>query len=79
MRAIHEGSISILQDHLRGLLLNANRAMGAANAALESRSFKPADWSEATNEAQRLTDEARGRITVARGQLLRFLSNEDSS
>jgi hypothetical protein len=53
--------------------------MGAANAALESRSFKPADWSEATNEAQRLTDEARGRITVARGQLLRFLSNEDSS
>jgi hypothetical protein len=62
-----------------GLLLDAYRAMGAANAALESRSFKPADWSEATNEAQRLTDEARGRITVARGQLLRFLSNKDSS
>jgi len=82
LRAIHEGSISLLQDNIRKLLLEAYRRMGAANAALESRSFHPMSgeaWAQATNEAQRCMIEAREKITAARAELLRFLSNGSNS
>ncbi len=35
-RAVHEGSISILQDEIRELILSAYHAMGAANGRIEA-------------------------------------------
>jgi len=53
--------------------------MGAANAALESKSFHTMSgdaWNLATNEAQRRMIEARNKIMAARTELLKFLSND---
>lgn len=78
-RAIHEGSISLLRDNARELLLDAYRTIGAANAALDSRGFHPMNgdaWAQATNEASRCMIEARKKITSAKSELLEFLSND---
>jgi hypothetical protein len=77
LRAIHEGSISLLLDSIKIPLLEAYRAMGAANSALERRNGDIRN--EAINEAQRLIIEARPKITKARDELLSFLSNEAES
>jgi hypothetical protein len=37
IRAIHEGSVSLLLDNIRERLLDAYNAMGAANAMLDGR------------------------------------------
>jgi hypothetical protein len=77
--AVHEGSISLLRDNIRELLLEAYTTMGAANAALESKSFHTMSgdaWNLATNEAQRRMIEARNKIMAARTELLKFLSND---
>ena len=79
LRAIHEGSISLLRDNIRDRLLDAYREMGAANAALESKGYQSMSgeaWAQATSEAQRRMIEARGKITDARNELLKFLSSD---
>jgi len=75
LRAINEGSISVLRDNIRELLLAAYQAIGAANAALESKVLHPMDGS-AINNASRFIIEARAPIKRAREELLAFLSNE---
>jgi hypothetical protein len=78
-RAVHEGSISILRDELRELLLAAYQAMGAANAAIESVWVQPSgsnEWATATREASIRIDTARPLTTDAREELLKFLSSE---
>jgi hypothetical protein len=74
LRAIHEGSISLLSDAIKIPLLEAYRAMGAANSAIERRIGDIRN--EAINEAQRLIIEARQKIPAARHALLRSLSDE---
>jgi HNH endonuclease len=79
LRAIHEGSVSLLRDNIRELLLEAYRAMGSANAALDAKSFNPIfsdHWTNAKDEAQRVIMEARPKIAAARSELLKFLSND---
>jgi hypothetical protein len=41
LRAIHEGSVSLLRDNIRELILEAYRAMGSANAALDAKNVNP--------------------------------------
>jgi hypothetical protein len=82
MRAIHEGSISLLQDNLRGLILSAYRRIGAANVSLESKSLQPMSsepWAQAANEVAKRVIEAGKAIKAARSELLKFLSTERSS
>jgi len=79
MRAIHEGSISLLLDELRELILSAYRKIGSANVALESKSMQPMSsdpWAQASNEAAKRMFEAGKAIEAARSELLRFLSTE---
>ncbi len=81
-RAIHDGSISLLRDNIRELLLKAYRTMGAANAALDSRSFQAMSaeyFTPATIEAQRRMIEARPEIAAARNELLKFLSSDTTA
>jgi hypothetical protein len=81
-RAIHEGSVSLLLDNIREQLLEAYRAMGSANAALDGMNMHPhygSAWNEASNQAQRLIGEAGPKITATRSVLLKFLSNENGS
>jgi hypothetical protein len=64
-----DGSVSLLRDNIRALLLEAYRSTGQANAALDAKNFKPIfsdHWTHAKDEAQRLSDEARPKITAAR-------------
>ncbi len=82
LRAIHEGSVSLLRDNIRELILEAYRATGSANAALDAKNVNPIfsdTWTNAKDEAQRLITGARSKITAARNELLRFLSNEVGS
>ena len=75
--AIHEGSISLLRDEFRGLLLEAYRAMGSVNAANQARGFHEIGsngWAEATREIQRRVNDAVPKIATARSELLKFLS-----
>lgn len=79
LRAIHEGAISLLRDNLREGLLKAYRAIGAANVAIEAKSHHELEsegWSRGTNEVQRRVKDASVAITVARDEMLKFLSNE---
>jgi hypothetical protein len=82
LRAIHEGSISLLRDEIRELLLKAYRAMGAANVAIEAKSHHEIDsqgWTTGDHQLARLVVDARPNITLARNELLKFLSNETGS
>jgi HNH endonuclease len=82
LRAINEGSVSLLRDNIRVLLLDAYSAIGVANAALDSRnsqSFQSESWAESTSEAQRLVKAAHPKIIATRNELLRFLSSESGS
>jgi hypothetical protein len=78
-RAIHEGVVSLLRDDIKELLVNAYSAMGAANAALDSRNAQDYDsayWERATSQADRLITAARPKVVEIRDKLLKFLSNE---
>jgi HNH endonuclease len=82
LRAISEGSISLLKDKIRELLLEAYSAMGAANAANLAKSYHGMhsdQWANATKEVQRRINDARTKITAARVELLKFLSKEAGS
>ncbi|MGB6728661.1 MAG: hypothetical protein WBE74_22405 [Terracidiphilus sp.] len=82
LRAIHEGSISILRDEIRGLLLEAYRAMGAANVAIEAKGHHPIHsegWATGCSAVARLVVDARPKIAKARDELLRFLSSDNIS
>jgi hypothetical protein len=79
LRAVHEGSISILRDEIRDLILKAYHSMGAANGLIEAVSAQARNshgWGMATNEAQRRITAAGPRITAAKEELLKFLSSE---
>jgi hypothetical protein len=81
LRAVHEGSISILRDEIRGLLLEAYRAMGAANVAIEAKGYHAINsegWATGCNAVARLVVDARPKIAKARNELLKFLSSDTS-
>jgi hypothetical protein len=72
LRAINEGSVSLLRDNIRVLLLDAYSAIGVANAALDSRNsqtFQSESWAESTFEAQRLVKAAHPKIIASRNEL----------
>lgn len=76
LRAVHEGSVSLLRDNIRELLLDAYSAMGAANAMLDGRNsqvFESENWMRATYEAQRLIAAAHPKVLATRDELLKFL------
>ncbi|MGA3263948.1 MAG: HNH endonuclease signature motif containing protein [Terracidiphilus sp.] len=77
LRAIHEGSISLLRDSIKAPLCEAYRAMGSANAAIDGKYFQGSP--ESSNAAQRLICEASPKIKAAKDELLKFLSNETGS
>jgi len=74
LRAIHEGSISLLKDSIRRPLLEAYREMGSANSAVDGKFTlgTPA----ASNAAQQRIANASKAIKAAREELLRFLSSD---
>lgn len=74
LRAIHEGSISLLRDSIRKPLQEAYREMGAANSALEGKFTL--GTGEASNAAQKRIANASRGITAARVELLKFLSSD---
>lgn len=74
LRAIHEGSISLLRDSIRKPLLEAYREMGAANSALHGKFTLGTP--EASNAAQHRIGYAAGKIMAARTELLKFLSSD---
>lgn len=77
LRAIHEGSISLLLDDIRVPILEAYRAVGAANSAIDRRNSTP--WEEGVGEASSFVAAAGPRIKLAKDELLKFLSTEASS
>jgi hypothetical protein len=81
LRAVHEGSISILRDEIRDLILKAYHSMGAANGQIEAvfgHSPGTAGRIGASGEANRRITAARPQITAARDELLKFLSNDSA-
>ena len=74
LRAIHEGSVSLLKDSIKKPLLEAYREMGAANSALEGKFTLGTP--EASNAAQKRIANASRGITTARDELLKFLSSD---
>jgi hypothetical protein len=77
LRAIHEGSISLLRDEIKKPLLEAYREMGAANTALDGKFAR--GTAEASNDAQFRIANASGKIQVARTELLKFLTSDPVS
>lgn len=77
LRAIHEGSISLLRDNIRLSILDAYQATGAANSAIEK--MNSTLRAEASNNAVERIVEARPKIAMARNELLKYLSNEPDS
>ncbi len=79
LRAIHEGSISILKDEIRRSILDAYLSMGAANSVIESATSHMLDseaWARAVQEGQKRIFNAAQKIQVARDELLKFLSSD---
>ena len=75
LRAIHQGSVAILRDEVRDAVLEAYRAIGAANTLIEADQGGNAA-ARVGNKAQRRIIEASKKIGEAKKQLLRFLSSE---
>jgi hypothetical protein len=79
LRAVHEGSVSILRDEIRDLILKAYHSMGAANVQIDAVPVHVGGsnaWATASNEANRRIIAARPKIMAARDELLKFLSND---
>lgn len=76
-RAIQEGAISILQDELKQLILEAYAAMGHANQASSGNVSYPGDTGtmRALITGQAIGD-AINKITAAHNLLLKFLGSE---
>jgi hypothetical protein len=80
LRAISEGSISILQDDIRNAVTEAYVAVGAANAVLNQAWAQPASsthWEEGSQKAMSRIRAAAPLISEAKAALLRFLASED--
>jgi hypothetical protein len=77
LRAIHEGSLSLLLDTIRLPLLEAYCAMGSANSAIDRMNFQPSN--ESGRARQALICAAVPKITTAKSELLAFLSSEANS
>ena len=75
LRAIHEGSISLLKDAIKKPLLEAYREMGAANTALDGKFARGTP--EASNDAQFRIAYASPKIQAAREELLKFLTGNN--
>jgi hypothetical protein len=78
LRAIHEGSISLLRDTIRTLILEAYRAMGAANGAME-KVIHQQNIEQAVGGAKLAIDAALPKIQAAKKELLKFLSHDGGS
>lgn len=79
LRAIHEGSISILRDEIRGVLLDAYREIGSANKLLEETIMQERgshSWGGSVRELGTVNLSVLPKIQTARNALLKFLSNE---
>jgi len=80
-RAVHEGSISILHDDLRKLILDAYQVMGAANSAIESvwlHRKNSTPWDLAAKAATSRIELAQHVARSAREKLLEFLGSESN-
>lgn len=77
LRAIHEGSISMLKDSIKKPLLEAYREMGAANSALDGKFSL--GTSEASNAAQHRIAWASQKIDSAKKELLNFFAGETTA
>ncbi len=79
LRAVHEGSIAILQDEIKAAVLDAYVAIGAANGLIKAVWIHPkgsGPWATGVNEAQQRILHARPKISDAKNQLLKFLATE---
>ena len=74
LRAIHEGSLSLLRYEIQMPLLEAYCAMGSANSAIDRMNFQPDAASGRMR--QTLICAAVPKITAAKNELLTFLSCE---
>lgn len=73
-RAISEGSLSLLRDEIRKPLLEAYRAIGSANSAIDRRNSSP--YEEGVSEAGSFVSRAESQVLLAKAALLLFLSSE---
>lgn len=80
LRAIEYGSISILKDEVRTLIIDAYRTMGSANTKIQAMwTQSPGKGaSEAHTAGRRAIGLASQRIKAARDCLLQFLGTEGS-
>jgi hypothetical protein len=79
LRAVHEGSVSILQDEIRELYPGRVPRHGAANGRIEAvlaQARSSGGYRAASTEAQRLITEAGPKIAAAKEELLKFLSSD---
>ena len=78
-RAIESGSVAVLQDQIKKVLLDAYFAMGAANSLIQAAWQHPKgsnSWATAVNEASKRIKDAAPRIGDALNQLRLFLQQE---
>jgi hypothetical protein len=81
-RAIHAGSIAILQDEIKKEILEAYFSMGSANGLIQVawQHAKGSDpWANAVNEASKRIKEAGPHIAAALQELRTFLQPEPGS
>jgi hypothetical protein len=74
LRAIREGSISMLQDNLKRSILEAYRAIGHANHSMNA--ITVGARIDEQNTAKLAVHEAKGKIHEAHDALLQFLGSE---
>jgi hypothetical protein len=78
-RAIQAGSIAILQDDVKRVVVDAYVAMGAANSTIAAAWQHPRGgnaWANSVNEASRRIRETQPLVSDARLRLLAFLRPE---
>ena len=79
LRAIHEGSISILREEIKDAVTEAYVTMGAANRLIETAWTHPKGsnpWAHGVNEARDRIVASRPKIEGAKTELLKFLATE---
>jgi hypothetical protein len=75
----NNGPLTLRKTEAIGMAFPRDEVMGAANAALEGRkSHDPRGtvWGRATDESTRLIAKACPKISAAKTELLKFLSND---
>ena len=81
-RAIQAGSVAILQDQIKTVLIDAYVGMGAANSLVNAAWQHPKggnSWAEGVNEVSRRMTVARPLIASALAKLQNFLQPEPAS